>query len=168
MAGPKNLSSQETRDPMTTAKDLMSTDVITLTPDTDILQAAQALLDNGINGAPVVDENNRVLGILCQSDLVVQQKRLPLPSVFTLLDIIIPLSSTRQLEKQVSKIAALKVSAAMTKNPVSVRPDTDIETIAALMVDNNFHTLPVVEDERLIGVIGKEDVLKTLIPKPKD
>lgn len=151
---------------MTTAKDLMSTDVITLTQDTDILQAAQVLLDNGINGAPVVDENNRVLGILCQSDLVVQQKRLPLPSVFTLLDIIIPLSSTRQLEKQVSKIAALKVSGAMTKDPVSVRPDTDIETIAALMVDNNFHTLPVVEDERLVGVIGKEDVLKTLIPKP--
>ena len=153
---------------MTTAKDLMSTDVITLTPDTDILQAAQVLLDNGINGAPVVDENNRVLGILCQSDLVVQQKRLPLPSVFTLLDIIIPLSSTRQLEKQVGKIAALKVSEAMTKDPVSVRPDTDIETIAALMVDNNFHTLPVVEDERLVGVVGKEDVLRTLIPKPKE
>jgi len=152
---------------MTTAKDLMSTDVITLTPDTDILQAAQVLLDNGINGAPVVDENNRVLGILCQSDLVVQQKRLPLPSVFTLLDIIIPLSSTRQLEKQVGKIAALKVSEAMTTDPVSVRPDTDIETIAALMVDNNFHTLPVVEDERLVGVVGKEDVLRTLIPKPK-
>ncbi len=151
---------------MITARDLMTTDVITLTPDTDILEAAQVLLDNGINGAPVVDENNRVLGILCQSDLVVQQKRLPLPSVFTLLDIIIPLSSTRQLEKQVSKIAALKVSGAMTKDPVSVRPDTDIETIAALMVDNNFHTLPVVEDERLVGVIGKEDVLKTLIPKP--
>lgn len=151
---------------MLTARDLMTTEVITLTPDTDILQAAQVLLDNGINGAPVVDENNRVLGILCQSDLVVQQKRLPLPSVFTLLDIIIPLSSTRQLEKQVSKIAALKVSEAMTKDPVSVRPDTDIETIAALMVDNNFHTLPIVEDERLVGVIGKEDVLKTLIPKP--
>ena len=151
---------------MTTAKDLMTTEVITLTPDTDVLQAARVLLDNGINGAPVVDENNRVIGILCQSDLVVQQKRLPLPSVFTLLDIIIPLSSTRQLEKQVSKIAALKVSEAMTKDPVSVRPDTDIETIAALMVDNSFHTLPVVEGERLVGVIGKEDVLKTLIPKP--
>ena len=52
----------------------------------------------------------------------------------------------------------------MTPNPVVVTPDTQIETIAALMVDNNFHTLPVVEKSRLIGIIGKEDLLRTLLP----
>lgn len=149
---------------MKTARDIMTTDVITLRPDTDIQQAARILLDNGINGAPVVDEEGRVIGILCQSDLVVQQKKLPLPSVFTLLDIVIPLSSNRQLEKQVHKIAALTVAEAMTPDPVTVSPETGLETIAAYMVDNNFHTLAVVENNRLAGVIGKEDVLKTLIP----
>lgn len=153
---------------MTTAKDIMTTDVITLAPDTDIIKAAKILLDNGINGAPVVDEEGRLKGLLCQSDLVVQQKRLPLPSVFTLLDIVIPLSSTRQLEKEVGKIAALKVSEAMTKNPVTIEPDTDLETIAAHMVDSNFHTLPVLENDRVIGVIGKEDVLKTLFTTPEN
>ncbi len=151
---------------MTTARDIMTKDVITLTPETDILQAARVLLDNGINGAPVIDESGRVTGLLCQSDLVIQQKRLPIPSVFALLDMAIPLKSSRQIEKQVNKMAALKVSEAMTENPVTVNPDTDIETIAALMVDNNFHTLPVVENYRLVGVIGKEDVLRTLLPKP--
>ncbi len=153
---------------MTTARDIMTKDVITLTPETDILQAARVLLDNGINGAPVIDESGRVTGLLCQSDLVIQQKRLPIPSVFALLDMAIPLKSSRQIEKQVNKMAALKVSEAMTENPVTVNPDTDIETIAALMVDNNFHTLPVVENYRLVGVIGKEDVLRTLLPKPGD
>lgn len=152
---------------MTKARDIMTTEVITLTPDTDIIQAARILLDNGINGAPVLDGEGRLTGLLCQSDLVVQQKRLPLPSVFTLLDMIIPLSSTRQLEKEVSKIAALTVAQAMTKKPVTVTPDTDLETIAALMVDNNFHTLPVLENNRLVGVIGKEDVLKTLFASPE-
>jgi CBS domain-containing protein len=52
----------------------------------------------------------------------------------------------------------------MTPEPVSVHPDTGIETVAALMVDNNFHTLPVVENSRLVGIIGKEDVLRTLLP----
>ncbi len=52
----------------------------------------------------------------------------------------------------------------MTPKPVTVRPDTGVETVAALMVDKNFHTLPVVEDSRLVGIIGKEDVLRTLIP----
>ncbi len=52
----------------------------------------------------------------------------------------------------------------MTPEPVAVQPDTQIETVAALMVDSNFHTLPVVEGSRLVGIIGKEDVLRTLLP----
>ena len=152
---------------MTTARDIMTTEVITLSPETDIIQAARVLLDKGINGAPVVDKSGRLTGILCQSDLIFQQKKFPLPSVFTLLDMIIPLSSSRQLEKEVSKIAALTVAEAMTKDPVTVAPDTDLETIAELMVDKNFHTLPVLENNRLVGVIGKEDILKTLFAAGK-
>ena len=56
----------------------------------------------------------------------------------------------------------MKVSDAMTKDPVTIQPDTDLETIATLMVDKNFHTLPVLENSRLVGIIGKEDILKTL------
>ena len=70
---------------------------------------------------------------------------------------------TKQIEKQIRKIAALTVLEAMTPKVVSVHPDTEIETVAALMVDSNFHTLPVVEGSRLVGVIGKEDVLRTLL-----
>ena len=51
----------------------------------------------------------------------------------------------------------------MTNDPVGVAPDTGIETLAALMVDSNFHTLPVVEKGKLVGVVGKEDVLRTLV-----
>jgi len=151
---------------MTTAADIMSTDVITLSPETEIVKATQLLLDNHINGAPVVDQNGRVLGILCQSDLIAQQKKLPLPSVFAFLESLIPLASTKKIEREVRKIAALTVADAMTPEPVTVGPDTELETVAALMVDNNFHTLPVVENRRLVGVVGKEDVLRTLIRSP--
>jgi CBS domain-containing protein len=151
---------------MLTAADIMTTPVITLTPETDIAQAAKMLLENGINGAPVIDNDNNVLGILCQSDLVAQQKRIPMPTIFTLLDGYFTLGSTKQIDKQVRKIAALTVSEAMTPNPVSVKPDTSLETIAGLMVDSNFHTLPVVDQGRLVGIIGKQDVLKTLLYTP--
>ena len=149
---------------MITVKDIMTTDLITFTPDMDIAGAAKILLDNRINGAPVVDESGGLVGILCQSDLITQQKKLPIPTLFTFLDGLIRLTSMKQLEKQVGKIAALKVSEAMTSNPVTVGPDTRLETVAALMVDSNFHTLPVVEGSKLIGIIGKEDVLQTLLP----
>jgi CBS domain-containing protein len=148
---------------MTVAKEIMTTDVITLTPDTDIARAAQILLDNGINGAPVVDDQGRLIGILCQSDLVSQQKKLPLPGIFTLLDAYITLPTTKHIEKQISKITALKVSEAMTPDPVTIGPDTDIESIAALMVDKKYHTLPVVDAGKVVGIVGKKDVLRTLL-----
>ena len=149
---------------MIIARDIMTTDLITVTPDMNIPKAAKILFDNRINGVPVVDDSGRLKGILCQSDLVTQQKKLPIPTIFTFLDGIIRLTSMKQIEKQVRKIAALTVSEAMTPKPVTVRPDTRLETVAALMVDNKFHTLPVVEDSRLVGIIGKQDVLRTLIP----
>jgi CBS domain-containing protein len=149
---------------MITVRDIMTTPVITVTPDMNIAGAAKILLDNRVNGAPVVDDKGRLVGILCQSDLIAQQKKLPIPTLFTFLDSVIQLSSAKQIEKQIRKIAALTVADAMTPEPVAVHPDTGVETIAALMVDKNFHTLPVVENSRLVGIIGKEDVLRTLLP----
>ena len=148
---------------MKTVQEIMTKNPITVSPDMDISQAAQILLDKKINGVPVLDSDGKLVGILCQSDLIVQQKKLPLPSVFTFLDGIIPLTSTKQLEKEVQKITATTVSEAMTKNPVMVHSDTSIETVAEMMVDKKFHTLPVVDDGELVGIVGKEDVLRILI-----
>ena len=148
---------------MITAKDIMTTDVITISPETEIAQAAQLLLTNRINGVPVVNEAGELVGILCQSDLIIQQKNIPIPSLFTLLDGFIPLTPSKKIEKEVEKIAATTVEDAMTANPVTVNPDTGIEEVAAFMVEKNYHTLPVVDGGKLVGIVGKEDVLRTLI-----
>jgi CBS domain-containing protein len=149
---------------MLKVKDIMTKELITVSPDTEIVQATKLLLENRINGIPVTDETGKLVGILCQSDLIAQQKKLPIPSFFTFLDGLITLTSMKQIEKQVQKIAAITVAQAMTPNPVTVQPETDIEKVAALMVDRNFHTIPVVDKGKLVGIVGKEDILKTLIP----
>jgi CBS domain-containing protein len=148
---------------MIKAEDIMTRELVTVSQRMEIVNAAKILLEKGINGVPVVDAG-KLVGILCQSDLIAQQKDLPLPSVFTLLDGFIPLSSTRHLEKAVKKIAATTVADAMTPDPVTVKPDTPIDEIASLMLDKNFHTIPVVDKGKLVGIIGKEDVLRTLLP----
>ncbi len=153
---------------MLSARDIMTKDLITVSPDTEIIQAAKLLLDHHINGLPVVDAAGRLLGILCQSDLVSQQKRMPLPSVFTLLDSFIPISSPKNMQKEIDKIVATTVAQAMTPHPVTVTPGTSLEDVASLMVDKKLHTLPVVEQGQLVGVIGKEDVLRTLMPGTKE
>jgi CBS domain-containing protein len=145
-------------------KEIMTENPITVTSGMEIFKAAKILLDHHINGVPVVDEAGKLVGILCQSDVIAQQKKLPVPSLFSFLDGYINLSSMRGIEKEVRKIAATAVADAMTPNPISVAPDSDIETVAALMVDHKFHTVPVVEKGILVGVVGKQDILRTLVP----
>ena len=150
-----------------TAQDIMTKEPITVSPETEIGEAARLLLDKKLNGVPVLDKSGKLVGILCQSDLIKQQKKLPLPSIFTLLDGFIPLTSMKHLEKEVRKITGTTVSDTMTPNPVTVRPDMAIQEIAGLMVDRKYHTLPVVDQGKLVGIIGKEDVLRTMMSEEK-
>ncbi|MGE4557796.1 MAG: CBS domain-containing protein [Desulfovibrionaceae bacterium] len=150
---------------MPKAKDIMTTDPITLAPDMEISAAVRILLERGVNGAPVLNKQGEVLGVLCQSDLIAQQKTLALPSFFTLLDGLIPLSSEHEMEREMKKIAATTVEDAMSQPAVTVGPETPIEEIANIMVDRKLYTLPVVQNGELVGVVGKEDLLRTLIPE---
>ena len=148
---------------MLKAKDIMTKDIISVTPDTEVVKAAKILLEKRINGLPVVDDSGKLVGILCQSDLIAQQKSIPIPSLFTLLDGFMPLTIMKRIDKEVEKIAAIMVEQAMTPKPVTVDPDADIEDVARLMVDKNYHTIPVLDGGKVVGIVGKEDILKTLL-----
>lgn len=149
-----------------TVREVMTPDPVTVTPETPVGQAAALMLERRINGLPVVDDSGALVGIICQSDLIAEQKKLPLPSFFTLLDGYIPLTSLKHLEREVERIAAVNVGQAMSRQPVTVGPQTPLSQAAALMVDHNFHTLPVLDQGRLVGVVGKEDLLRSLFAPP--
>ncbi len=149
---------------MLKVKDIMTTDVISVTPQTEIVQAAKLLLKKRINGVPVVDEKGTLVGILCESDLIIQQQKFPVPSLFTFLDGFVPLTSMKRLEAEVQKMSAVIVADAMTPNPLTVTPEMTVEEVASIMVRKKCHTLPVVEDGRMVGIVGKDDILKTLLP----
>jgi len=152
---------------MLKAIDIMTPDPVTLSPDTDIRSAVALLIDRKINGAPVVDASGKLVGVLCQSDLVAQQKQVTMPSLFSMLDGFIALSNREDFEREIQKIAASKVSQAMTANPKAVTPQTPIDEIATVMVNEKLYTLPVVEGGKLVGVVGKEDILRTLLEHDK-
>lgn len=147
---------------MCTAKDIMTTQVVTVTPETDINEAAAILLEKGFNGLPVVDAQGELAGIICQSDLVAQQRKIPLPSFFTMLGGFVALTSLSQMQRAMDKMSATKVEQAMTRNPVTVSPDTPVDKIADLMVDKQYHTIPVVKERKLAGVVSKRDMLRLL------
>lgn len=145
------------------ARDIMTLDPITISPGASVGEAVKILLEKHFNGLPVVDENGALIGVICQSDLVAQQKQLDMPSLFTLFDGFIPMSSLKKTEDDLKKITALTVEQAMTGKPVFVSPDASLEELATLMVRAKYYSLPVVENGRVIGIVGKEDILRTVV-----
>jgi CBS-domain-containing membrane protein len=152
---------------MVTAREIMTQNIISVNPETEVVQAAKLMLDHHVNGLPVIDQEGRLKGIICQSDLVTQQKKLPLPSFFIMLDGYFPLTSPKNIEKELQKMAAITVKEAMTANPITVGPEAGLEDISTLMVKHNIHTVPVLDQGKLVGIIGKEDILRTLMPSEK-
>jgi len=147
---------------MLTAKDIMSGNPVTVSPSTDVATAARIMLEHHFNGLPVVDDAGTLVGIITQSDCISQQGSLKIPSYFTILDSFIPLPSMEDMEGEIAKMTAATVGGLMTKDVVSVTLETTIEEVANLMVDRRYHTLPVLDGARLVGVIGKEDLLRVI------
>ena len=77
------------------------------------------------------------------------------------------MTSSKHLAKEIQRMAAITVDQAMTPDPIPVDPEATVEEIASLMVKKNIHTLPVVDKGKLVGVVGKEDILRTLMPGPE-
>ena len=148
---------------MRTARDIMTPDPITISPEAPIAEAVKILLDKHFNGLPVIDAQGALVGVICQSDLVAQQQKLEIPSMFTLLDGFIPLPGWKKAEQDFAKMNALTVGQAMTTSPVTTSPDTPLEDLASLMVKAKYYSLPVMENGKIVGIIGKEDILRTLV-----
>lgn len=148
---------------MLTARDIMTINPVFVTPATKLTDAAALMLEHHFNGLPVVDENGALVGVVAQSDLVSQHKKLKLPSFFVLLDSVIPLASPKRFEEEFRRMAATIVGDIMTARPRDIAPDTPIADIASLMADQKYYTLPVVDNGKLVGVVGKEDVLRALL-----
>jgi CBS domain-containing protein len=148
---------------MKTAADIMTVNIITVTTETSVRELAKILSDNNISGVPVVDDAGNLLGIVTENDLIDQTKKLHIPTVITLLDSFFYLENPDRMEKEMKKMAGTTVRDIYSSRPVTVNEETTLDDIATIMAEKNIHTLPVVRNTQLIGVIGKKDIIKTLI-----
>lgn len=148
---------------MLTAKDLMSTNVIAVSLDTAVRELARIFTDNRISGAPVVDGTGTVIGVVTESDLIFQNKKLHIPTALAILDAFIFLEDPEKMEQEMKKMAGTTVADICTRKPVTVQQDTPLEEVATLMAEKKVHTLPVLDaTEQLVGVIGKSDLIRMI------
>ena len=147
---------------MQTAKDIMSTKVISVSPEMPVNQLAGILWKNKISGAPVVDKDGQLMGVVTESDLIDQTKRIHIPTVVTILDSFIFLENPGKMDKEIKKMAGSMVKDICTMNPETIGEDTTIDAIASIMAEKHVHTLPVIKDGQVVGVVGKSDIIKTM------
>jgi len=145
---------------MVKAKDIMNTNVISVSPDTTVEELGRMFIDKGISGAPVIDSDNKLCGIVTENDLIKQNERFHIPTVIRLFDAFIPLEGDSSIEKEIRRMSASKVSDIYTRKIVTVDPETSLTDIATIMSEKGIHLLPVISKGILVGIIGKLDVIK--------
>jgi len=150
---------------MLQARDIMTKEVITATPATSVTEVAALLEKHRISGVPVVDVEGRVVGVITQSDLVARARDLELPPAIALFDLRLFLETPSHFKKRLEKMLGVTVGEVMTPNPISVSPEMPVEEIAALMDRKKVHTLPVLAGGKLVGVIGKIDLIRAQAQK---
>jgi len=148
---------------MLNAGDIMTTDVITVKKETPLGELAEILTKNRINGVPVVDDEGLLIGIICESDLIRKDKKLHIPTVVALFDAVIYLESSKKMEEEIKRISATTVEDLFASKVATVDEKTPIDEIATIMTQEKFYTIPVMDGERLVGIVGKNDVIRTFV-----
>ena len=108
----------------------------------------------------MVNESGALYGIVTENDLISRNKRLHIPTVVSFLDAAIYLESSKKFEEEVRKIVATKVGDICVRKVITIAEDATLADIATLMSDKKKHLLPVVKDGKVIGIVGKRDVVK--------
>ena len=149
----------------TLVRQVMTTDVLTFRPTDTVEAAARALADRGIGGAPVVDGGGRVVGLLEDDDLIVQDTRLHLPTVISLFGGYLELpSSLAHFERDLRKAVAATVADVMDADAPTCGPDDTLETVATTLHEGGGTRMAVVdEDGRLLGIVSRGDLVRAIV-----
>lgn len=144
--------------------DVMTRDVLAFSPDDNVNEAMEALVERDISGAPVVDESGAVVGVISTGDLIVQESRLHFPTIISILGATIELpSAKRQFEDDLRRTLGSTVREVMQADPVTIGADETVEAAATLMHDHDVARLPVVDDGGLVGILARVDILKAIL-----
>ncbi len=146
---------------MLTAQDIMNPDPPHCNVDMPVNKVISQLAETDASGLLVVDEEERLQGVITESDLVDQQARLHVPTAIAVFDMVIPLGENR-FERELARLQALTAGDLMTSPVRTVAPYVALNNIAAMMNDRAMHCLPVVNGDTIEGVITQHDVIKAL------
>jgi CBS domain-containing protein len=138
-------------------EDLMTRDVIIVSPETSIQKAAKLMVDHRVSGLPVVDGEGRLVGIISEGDLILRQRgREKAPWWRGFFD------DGERLAREYQKGAGITVGEVMTRSVLSVDPASGVEVAATILDARAIRRLPVMRDGQLVGILSRRDLVKAL------
>lgn len=146
-----------------TTRDIMTKDPITVARDLSVTDAARTMVEHRVGALPVLD-GDELVGLVTEGDLIMRDVKVEFPTYLHLLDgfIMYP-PATARFESELKKAVGATVEDVMTVDPVTIQADAPIGDAATLMVERDVSRLPVLEGERLVGIISKSDIVRSLI-----
>lgn len=140
-----------------TVEDVMTRDVITVSPATPIHEAARVMVERAVSGLPVIDADGRLVGIISDGDLILRQRRRKETpwwhSFFT---------NGEQIAREYQRAVGTTVGEVMTRPVITISPVWGIEVAASILDSRNIRRLPVVQDGRLVGIVSRADLIRAL------
>jgi len=141
---------------------IMTSVVVKVQPTTTVSEIARLMVRHQISGLPVVDQEDRVLGVVTELDMVARNARFKLPAFITFLDSIIYLETPGHFRKRLEHMLGASAKDIMSGPAVTIEADATIEELAELMVDRRMNPIPVVESERLVGIVSRSDIIRLM------
>lgn len=147
---------------MLTAREIMTTEVVSVSIDTSLKDLAQKFIETRYSNMPVLDADGKLVGIISETDLIEYQRPLHIPTVMTLFDGVFALGSEKKFKEEVDRVTATKVGDLYRRNPVTCTLDTPVNELAGLMSKHKVHLLPVMESGQMIGVVARLDLIRVM------
>lgn len=142
------------------ARDLMTTNLVTLPPDAPLAAVAHALADRGVSGAPVLDSDGTLLGMVTEGDLI---KRLSAKDRAETSWLSGLFRSASDQAAHYARVHGQKARDVMTTELTTVGEDASIEHVARIIEDKGIRRVPVLRDGKLVGIVSRADLIRALM-----
>ncbi|UCE02646.1 MAG: CBS domain-containing protein [Candidatus Latescibacterota bacterium] len=146
---------------------LMTQDVVTVREDTSLNEVARCMSEKGISGVPVLDAEGQLVGIITELDMIARNARLEVPVFLQILDASIPLELPSHLRERLQHMLGTEARDVMTEKVHTVTQDTELEDLVDLMLKKRVNPVPVMQDERLVGIVSRSDLVRMMAAKLK-
>ncbi len=148
------------------AKDIMSSPALTIGKDESVAAAAKLMLEKNVGALPVVGADGKYLGMVTERTLIPHEENAPFLHRPVLVYMGQFVGRDEEIEQAIAEAKSKNVSELMSKRVPTVAENTPVSELAAKMIHQNVHHLPVLRDGRVVGIVSRHDLLRVMAGSP--